>query len=106
VTFALDDRDRSGFVEALKEAVEASGWVLYRWALMSMGDRRKELVSALIRKRSLVDNGWLARHLALGSRTAVSRIMGQARQRMQDDRKANRKGKALGRRLEKSISVA
>jgi hypothetical protein len=40
--------------------------------------------------------------MAMGSRSAVSRIIGQARQRMQDDRKA----KALGRRLEKRISAA
>ena len=64
------------------------------------GDWRKGLVAVRIRKRSLVDNGWLARRLEMGARTAVSRIMGQARKRMPDDRKA----KALGRRLEREIS--
>jgi hypothetical protein len=41
------------FVEILEEAVEASGWVLYEWVLISKGDWRKGLVAALIRKRSL-----------------------------------------------------
>jgi hypothetical protein len=58
--------------------------------------------SVPFRSLPVLDNGWLARHLAMGSRTAVSRITGQARQRMQDDRKA----RALGRRLEKCISTA
>jgi hypothetical protein len=98
----LGDSDRCRFVETLEEALEASGWVLYGWVLISKGDWRKGLVAGLIRKRSLVDNGWLARHLAMGSRTAVSRIMGQARQRMQDDRKA----RGLGRRLKKRSRLA
>ncbi len=46
-----------------------------------------------------VDNGWLAKRPAMGARTAVSRIMGQARERMRSDRKV----KALARRLEKKI---
>jgi hypothetical protein len=53
----LDDSDRCRFVETLEEAVEASGWVLYEWVLISKGDWRKGLVAGLIRKRSLVDNG-------------------------------------------------
>jgi REP-associated tyrosine transposase len=72
------------------------------WSEWPKGDWRKGLVAGLIRKRSLVDNGWLAKRLEMGSRTAVSRIMGQARQRMQDDRRA----RALGRRLERIISAA
>ena len=71
------------------------------WSEWPKGDWRKGPVAVLIRKRSLVDKGWLAKRLEMGARTAVSRIMGQARKRMQDDRKA----KAVGRRLEKKISM-
>jgi hypothetical protein len=58
--------------------------------------------SVPFRSLPVLDNGWLARHLAMGSRTAVSRIIGQARQRMRDDRKA----RALGRHLDIRISAA
>lgn len=70
------------------------------WNSLKKGDWRKGLVAIFIRKRSLVDNGWLAERLAMGARTAVSRIMGQARERMQKDRKV----KTLARRLEKKIT--
>ena len=56
-------------------------------------------MAVLIRQRSLVDDGWLAERLATRSRTAVSRIMREARENL----KSNRKAKALGRRLEKQI---
>ena len=69
------------------------------WSTLKKGDWRKGLVANLIRKRSLVDNGWLAKRLAMGARTAVSRIMSEARERMRKDRKV----KALARRLEKKI---
>jgi hypothetical protein len=39
-----------------------------------------------------VDNGWLAKRLAMGARTVVSRIMSEARERMRQVRKL----KALG----------
>ena len=38
------------------------------WSEWPEGAWRKGLVAALIRKRSLVDNGWLARPLEMGSR--------------------------------------
>jgi ribosome recycling factor len=56
-------------------------------------------VAVLIRQRSLVDNGWLAERLAMGARTAVSRIMREAREHL----KSNRKAKAISRRLERRI---
>jgi len=48
----------------------------------------------------VVDNGWLAKRMAMGARTAVSRIMSEARERMRKDRKV----KALARRLERKIA--
>ena len=69
---------------------------------MKKGDWRKGLVATLIRKRSLVDNGWLAKRLAMGARTAVSRIMGHAQERLRNDRKVQ----ALVRSLEKKIGEA
>jgi len=107
----LADRRRSGYTgeqtrdhgeaEALRIARQAQeGLGITDWRELTKGDWRKGLVAALIRQRSLVHNGWLAEHLAMGARTAVSRIMHEARERMQ----SNRKAKALGRRLEKEIS--
>lgn len=109
----LADRRRSGYSgEQTRDhgAVEAERIVglaqeelgMEDWSEWPKGDWRKGLVAVLIRKRSLVDNGWLARHLEMGSRTAVSRIMGHARQRMREDRKA----RTLGRRLERRIGLA
>lgn len=72
------------------------------WSTLKKGDWRKGLVATLIRKRSLVDNGWLAKRLAMGTRTAVSRIMGHAQERLRKDRKVQ----ALVRRLEKKIGEA
>jgi len=69
------------------------------WTEWKKGDWRKGLVAVLIRQRSLVDNGWLAERLAMGSRPAVSRMMREAREHLQ----SNRKAKALGRHLEKQI---
>jgi|GEM_PF-5676643 len=45
--------------------------VLEDWNELKKGDWRKGIVADLIRKRSLVDNGWLADRLAMGARTAV-----------------------------------
>jgi len=70
------------------------------WTELKKADWRKGLVAVLIRQRSLVDNGWLAERLAMGARTAVSRIMREAREHL----KTNRKAKALGPRLEKQIN--
>lgn len=69
------------------------------WTEWKKGDWRKGLVAVLTRQRSLVDNGWLAERLAMGARTAVSRIMREAREQL----KSNRKAKALSRRLERRI---
>jgi len=33
------------------------------WTALKKGDWRKDLVAGLIRRRSLVDNGWLGRRL-------------------------------------------
>ena len=70
--------------------------VIGGWGGLRKGDWRNGLVAILVRKRSLADNGWLARRLAMRARTAVSRIMGQARERLGNDRKA----KALVQRHE------
>ena len=53
-----------------------------------------------VRKHALVEIGWLSQRLAMGARSAVSRTMGQAREHVQADRKA----KAIARRLEGLIS--
>jgi hypothetical protein len=70
------------------------------WSELKKGDWRKGLVAVLIRKHALVDNGWLSGRLAMGARTAVSRTRGSAREYVQADRKA----KAIARRLEGLIS--
>ena len=106
----LGDKRRSGYTGAQTRdhgVMEAERIVklsqkelrIEDWNELKKGDWRKGVVAALIRKRSLVGNEWLAQHLSMGARTTVSRIMGQARQRLQSDRKA----KSLGRRLEKMI---
>ena len=107
----LVDRRRSGYTgaqtrdhgEAEAERVvslaqEEMGFT--DWSALKKGDWRKGLVANLIRKRSLADNGWLAKRLSMGARSAVSRIMGEARERMRKDRKL----KALARCLEKRIA--
>ena len=71
------------------------------WAAMKKGDWRKGLVAGLIRRRSLIDNGWLAKHLEMGARSAVSRIMRQADEHIQSDRTAMRIGRRLERELDK-----
>jgi len=48
------------------------------WTVMKKGDWSRGLVAGLIRRRSLIDNGWLE----MGARSAVSRIMRQADERM------------------------
>ena len=70
------------------------------WSELKKGDWRKGIVAVLIRKCALVDNGWLSERLAMGARTAVSRIMGQAREHVQADRNA----RAIARRLEQMVS--
>jgi len=89
-----------GLVEAARIiAVAEKVLEVTDWTSMKKGDWRKGLVAGLIRRRSLIDNGWLAKHLEMGARSAVSRIMRQADERMQSDRGSKR----LGRRLEKAL---
>ena len=47
---------------------------------MRKGDWRKGLVAGLVRRRALVDNGWLANRLHTGVRNAVSRTIRSAEQ--------------------------
>jgi hypothetical protein len=36
------------------------------WVVMKKGDWRKGIVGAIVRRRALVDNGWLAEHQGAG----------------------------------------
>lgn len=61
---------------------------------LKKGDWRKGLLAGLIRRRALVDNGWLAQRLHMGARNAVSRIIRQAQEHLHHnhrDRMAARK---------------
>jgi hypothetical protein len=70
------------------------------WKALNKGDWRKGLVAGLIRKRSLVDNGWLADRLHMGARNAVSRTIRLGREYA----RKNRKSGQAARRLEKTIT--
>jgi hypothetical protein len=72
------------------------------WSARRKGDWRKGLAAVLIRQRSLVDNGWLAERLSMGARSAVSRIMREAREAIQRDRSTN----VLSRRLARKVNQA
>ncbi len=66
------------------------------WAGMRKGDWRKGLVAGIIRRRVLVDNGWLAERLHMGARNAVSRTIRMAGNRIKADREARRLAKVVG----------
>ena len=68
----------------------------------SAGHDHLACVNSALGVAAAVDNGWLAKRLAMGARTAVSRVMGQAQERLRKDRKT----KSLVRRLEKKIGEA
>lgn len=65
------------------------------WPRMRKGDWRKGLVAGMIRRRALVDNGWLAERLHMGARNAVSRTIGMAKRYVESDRKARRMAKLV-----------
>lgn len=65
------------------------------WERLPKGDWRKGMVAGLVRKRALVDNGWLAVRLDMGARNAVSRTIKQANGRVVSDRAARRLSKEL-----------
>jgi hypothetical protein len=65
------------------------------WGGMRKGDWRKGLVAGIIRRRALVDNGWLAQRLHMGARNAVSRTIKMAEQRIATDREARRVAKRV-----------
>jgi uncharacterized protein YhjY with autotransporter beta-barrel domain len=93
----LGDKRRSGYTGAQTRdhgVMEAE-----RIVKLSQKELRIEDWNELKKGDWRMGNEWLAQHLSMGARTTVSRIMGQARQRLQSDRKA----KSLGRRLEKMI---
>jgi hypothetical protein len=63
---------------------------------MQKGDWRKGLVAGLIRRRALVDNGWLAEHLQMGARNAVSRTIRMADKHIRSNREARQLAKRVG----------
>jgi hypothetical protein len=67
---------------------------------MKKGDWRKGLVAGLIRKRALVDNGWLAEKLHMGARNAVSRSVKGALEHI----RKHRNDRTLARKLEERMS--
>jgi len=69
-------------------------------ATMPMGGRRKGLVAGLIRERSLVPNGWVARRLTMGATGAVSRTIRGARQRAEHDRKVGRAAREVAQSVQ------
>lgn len=70
------------------------------WGGMRKGDWRKGLVAGIIRRRALVDNGWLAQRLHMGARNAVSRTIRMAEQRVAGNREARRVAKRVERNVE------
>ena len=60
------------------------------WDELPKGDWRKGMVASLVRKRALVDNGWLAMRLRMGARNTVSRSIKQANDRSASDRAVRR----------------
>jgi len=62
---------------------------------MRKGDWRKGLVAGIVRRRALVDNGWLAERLHMGARNAVSRTIRVSEQRVESDRHARRIAKLV-----------
>ena len=69
------------------------------WTGMRKGDWRKGLLAGIIRRRALVDNGWLAQRLHMGSRNAVSRTIKMADQRVAADREARQ----VAKRVEQNV---
>jgi hypothetical protein len=65
------------------------------WETMNKGDWRKGLVAGMIRRRALVDNGWLAEHLHMGARNAVSRTVKQAQEHTRSNRQARQIAKEI-----------
>ncbi len=65
-------------------------------ASIKEGGWRKRLVAGLIRERALVDNGWLAERLHMGTRNAVSRSIRMCRERLKKDRATRRIAKTVG----------
>ena len=60
------------------------------WVRMKKGDWRKGVVAGFIRRRALVDNGWIAEQLHMGARNAVSRTIRQAQEYARSDPEARR----------------
>ena len=83
----------------IDQAVEDLGIGPEDWAGMRKGDWRKGLVAGIIRRRALVDNGWLAERLHMGARNAVSRTIRVAGQRVERDGKARRMAKLVERNV-------
>jgi len=70
------------------------------WTTLPKGDWRKGLVAGLIRERSLVPNGWVARRLTMGATGAVSRAIREARERAKSERKVGRAARELLRNVQ------
>ena len=58
----------------------------YKAILVEEGGWRKGLAAGLIRRRSLVDNGWLTERLHMGARNAVSRTIRMADEHIKTSR--------------------
>lgn len=70
------------------------------WAGLKKGDWRKGVVAGAIRRRSLVDNGWLAEQLHMGARNAVSHKVAKARAYLTKDRQARQLAKRFEQQLD------
>ncbi len=71
------------------------------WVGLKKGDWRKGVVAGAIRRRSLVDNGWLAEQLHMGARNAVSNTIRKAREVLQ----ASRPARQLAKRFENALEA-
>ena len=94
-----------GIAEAervIKEAERVLGVEPSDWKQMKKSDWRKGLAAGMIRRRALVDNGWLAQRLSMGARNAVSRTMQTAEERGARELGAGRL-KRLCREMSKSF---
>ena len=63
-----DDEDRHGFVRALGEACEKTGWQVHAYCLMTR-----------LRAETTVGMGWIAERLLIGSRQYVTQLLYQER---------------------------
>ena len=79
----------------IQEAEKAFALKKSDWKKLKKGDWRKGAIATLIRKRSLMDNSWLAERLHMGATNAVSRTMKESQAYLSGNRQAKKQVKLL-----------